>query len=252
MVNLPDQKQPSDIQPLSDRSVPFWRQIATSIQKDISGGIFSPGARLPTEAELSVRFDVNRHTVRRAMEELENRGLVRIEQGRGSFVAEDVLEYSINLRTRFAENIRRQNREPQSRFIRIEELPAETQIADDLRIRRGRPVVFAERLSRVDGRPIAIGRHWFSAARFPGIATLLAEERSISKVLARLGVPDFVRRGTRISARVPTGHEASLLEQPRTLPVQVTHAVNYDPQGNPVEVSIGIYPSNRVHVVVEA
>ena len=56
------------------------------------------------------------------MEELEGRGLVRIEQGRGSFVAEDVLDYPLGPRTRFSETIRRQNREPQGRILRIEEI----------------------------------------------------------------------------------------------------------------------------------
>ncbi len=63
--------------------VALWRQIAGQIQADIASGTCKPGTRLPTEAELSVRFGVNRHTVRRALEELSRDGLVRVEQGRG-------------------------------------------------------------------------------------------------------------------------------------------------------------------------
>ena len=169
------------------QGIALWRQITGTMEKDIAGGSLAPGARLPTEAELSARFGVNRHTVRRAMEELESRGLVRIEQGRGSFVAEDVLDYPVGPRTRFSETIRRQNREPQGRMLRIEELPADAGIAETLKLRRGRPVVLAERLGLADGRPVVIGSHWFSAARFPGIAALLAEDPSITKALARAG-----------------------------------------------------------------
>ncbi|MFC7539728.1 GntR family transcriptional regulator [Siccirubricoccus deserti] len=63
------------------QGVALWRQIAGSLEAEIAAGGLAPGARLPTEAELTARFRVNRHTVRRAMEELENRGLVRVEQG---------------------------------------------------------------------------------------------------------------------------------------------------------------------------
>ena len=63
--------------------VTLWRQIAGQIQNDIASGACKPGMRLPTEAELSARFGVNRHTVRRALEELSRDGLVRVEQGRG-------------------------------------------------------------------------------------------------------------------------------------------------------------------------
>src|SRR3954462_1711093 len=83
------------------QGVALWRQIAGSLETEIAGGGLSPGARLPTEAGLTAPYGVNSHTVRRAMQELENRGLVRIEQGRGSFVAEDVLDYPVGPRTRF-------------------------------------------------------------------------------------------------------------------------------------------------------
>ena len=73
----------------------LWRHIAgNTVRQEIGGDDYPPGARLPTEAELSARFAVNRHTVRRALEELSRGGLIRVEQGRGSFVTEDVLDYT--------------------------------------------------------------------------------------------------------------------------------------------------------------
>ena len=67
--------------------VSLWRQIGAAIEAAIRAGHHAPGERLPTEADLAARFRVNRHTIRRAMEELEARGVVRVEQGRGAFVA---------------------------------------------------------------------------------------------------------------------------------------------------------------------
>lgn len=233
------------------QGIALWRQIAGSLEQEIGAGRLPPGARLPTEAELSARFAVNRHTVRRAMEELETRGLVRIEQGRGSFVAEDVLDYPLGPRTRFSETIRRQHREPQGRILRLEEVDAEAQVAAVLGLRRGRPVVLAERLGLADGRPVVLGTHYFSAQRFPGIARLLAEDSSITRALARLGVPDYRRQVTRIAARMPTVEEAALLEQSRTRPVLVTEAVNVDSAGAPVELSLASYAAGRVQIVVD-
>ena len=149
------------------QGVALWRQIQHALEAEIAGGRHKPGDRLPTEAELSARFAVNRHTVRRAMEELEGRGLVRIEQGRGSFVAEDVVDYRLGPRTRFSENIRSQNREPAGRILRIAEVSAEAGIAEALGLRRGRGVIVVERLALADGRPVVLGTHHFPAARFP-------------------------------------------------------------------------------------
>ena len=97
--------------------VAIWRQIEQTLAQEIETGIFEEGQQLPTEAELAARFAVNRHTIRRAVGMLSDRGLVRVEQGRGSFVRENVLEYMIGRRTRFTENVRRANRSPGGRML---------------------------------------------------------------------------------------------------------------------------------------
>ena len=98
-----------------------------------------PGTRLPTEAELSAQFGVNRHTVRRALEELSRDGLVRVEQGRGSFVAEDVLDYNVEARTRFSEWIRKHNKEPSGIIRQLREIPADQRVAAGLGRARRQP-----------------------------------------------------------------------------------------------------------------
>jgi GntR family phosphonate transport system transcriptional regulator len=249
----PDAAAPDQPTGLTRREgIALWRQIQRALEAEIAGGRHQPGARLPTEAELSARFAVNRHTVRRAMEELEARGLVRIEQGRGSFVAEDVVDYQLGPRTRFSENIRRQNREPAGRILRIAEVQAEAGLAEALNIRRGRAVILVERLGTVDGRPVVLGTHHFPAARFPQLPELLAQNHSITAALAACGVPDYRRRVTRITARLPTPEEAELLQQSRSRPVLVAEAVNTDPDGAVVEVAHGRYAAGRVQLVVES
>jgi GntR family phosphonate transport system transcriptional regulator len=234
------------------QGVALWRQIQQALEAEIASGRHSPGARLPTEAELSTRFAVNRHTVRRAMEELEGRGLVRIEQGRGSFVAEDVVDYRLGPRTRFSENVRRQNREPAGRILRVAEIPAEAGLAEALGIRRGRAVILVERLGLADGRPVVLGTHHFPAARFAQLPGLLSQDASITAALAACGVPDYRRRVTRITARLPTPEEAELLTQSRSRPVLVTEAVNTDPAGVVVDVTQARYAAGRVQLVVES
>src|SRR3546814_709974 len=95
-------------------------------------GQWDEGARLPTEAELASRIRVNRHTLRRAIGGLVDRGLVRVEQGRGIFVRENVLEYLVGRRTRFTENVRRVNRSPGGRAVRLERAKAGREIAEAL------------------------------------------------------------------------------------------------------------------------
>ncbi len=236
---------------LRQGGVALWRQIAGTIERDIAAGTLAPGARLPTEAEFSARFGVNRHTVRRALEELTREGLIRVEQGRGSFVAEDVLDYTVGPRTRFSEWIRRHNREPSGRVLRLCETPADRTVATGLGIRPGTKVVLMERLGFADERAVSLADHYFPPSRLPGILAALRATPSITEALRRVGVPDYRRQVTRVTARLPRGNEAVLLETARNRPLLICENINTDRDGMVVEYALARYPTPRVQIVFE-
>jgi GntR family transcriptional regulator, phosphonate transport system regulatory protein len=231
--------------------IALWRQIANRLQQDIASGINKPGGRLPTEAELSALFRVNRHTVRRALEELSRDGLIRIEQGRGSFVAEDVLEYAVEARTRFSEWIRKHNMEPSGQVLKLCEIAADQRVAAGLALRAGGRVVLLERVGFADDRPVSLARHYFPAVRLKGILEALQASPRITDALRATGVDDYLRLQTRVTARLPTRIEAELLRMARNRPVLVTENTNVDRAGTIVEFSDGCYPTPRVQIVFE-
>jgi len=236
---------------LRQDGVALWRQIAAQLRTDIAGGGLKPGSQLPTEAALSARFGVNRHTVRRALEELSRDGLVRVEQGRGSFVAEDVLDYAIEARTRFSEWVRRANKEPSGQVRQLRELPADHQVAAGLGLRTGSRVVLLERLGFADDKPVGLTSHYFPAARLKGLMAALRDSPRITDALRRVGVDDYLRLQTRVTARLPTPTEAELLRMPRNRPLLVAENINVDRAGTIVEFAVGCYPTPRVQIVFE-
>jgi len=231
--------------------VSLWRQIEAALREEIGNGTFEPGGRLPTEAELSARFAVNRHTVRRALEELSRGGLVRIEQGRGTFVAEDVLDYTVEPRTRFSEWIRKHNKEPSGRILQLKEIGADAQVAGALGLRIGGRVVLLERLGFADDRPVSLVRHHFPVTRTKGLLETLRSSASITEALQQVGIDDYLREVTRVSARLPTAAEAELLRMPRNRPVLIAENINVDRAGAVVEFGVGCYPTPRVQIVFE-
>ncbi len=228
-----------------------WRHIADALRGEVAAGTLRPGDRLPSEPLLAGRFGVNRHTVRRAVEELSRAGLLRVEQGRGSFVAEDVLDYVVSPRTRFSEWIRRHNREPSGRVLHLAEEPASPAVAAGLGLAEGEAVVLLERVGLADGRPVSLASHHFPAARLPGLLPALREEAGISAALARVGVTDYLRQSTRVSARMPTAAEATALSVARGLPLLVCENTNVDRTGRVLEFCIARHPTPRVQVVFE-
>jgi len=231
--------------------VALWRQIEHALAGDIEAGVLEPGARLPTEPRLAERFGVNRHTVRRAVAELAERGLVKVEQGRGTFVTEHVFDYFIGRRTRFTEIVNRQNRIPGGRLLSAHEGVADPSCAEALGIPDGAKVHVLETLGEIDGRPISVASHYFPAKRFPDLIDVHREEGSITKTLTRLGCGDYERRITKITARMPDAADADHLQQPRNRPVLVAESVNVDALGTPVEYGVARFAADRFQIIFE-
>src|SRR5262249_50901136 len=72
---------------------PVWRKIEDIVVAEMARGVSPAESQLPSEKQLAARFDVNRHTVRQAVAAVAQRGLLLVEQGRGSFVVRDAIDY---------------------------------------------------------------------------------------------------------------------------------------------------------------
>jgi len=79
----------------------------------------------------------------------------------------------------------------------------------------------------------------------------LQRHPTITEALRAVGVPDYIRRVTRVGARMPTVAEGGLLRVSRSRPLLVCENVNVDGAGTVVEFGIARYPSSRVQVVFE-
>jgi GntR family phosphonate transport system transcriptional regulator len=230
---------------------PLWRQIADSVADEIRDRVFAPGDRLPTEAELAQRFGVNRHTVRRAVASLQDFGLVRIEQGRGTFVQEDIVDYPLSSRTRFSEIIERQARTPSGTLLRSATIPADQAVSEALGVAQGAPVALIETIGKADSQPISLVGHHFSLDRFPDIFAAYEAEGKITPMLRQLGVDDYFRKSTTVTARMPNSYEMRHLRVARMTPVLCLEAINVDAQGLPVEYGLTRFSSSRVQIRID-
>src|SRR5215813_12237296 len=97
--------------------VALWRRIADQLERAIADGRYPADTRLPGEIEIAKRLGVNRHTVRRALAALADRGLVRPERGSGTYVETRRLRYPIRSRTRFSEIVGAAGREAGGRLL---------------------------------------------------------------------------------------------------------------------------------------
>ena len=229
--------------------VTIWKQIADTLATEIRDDRF-PDGRLPSESELSARFDVNRHTLRQAVQALQEQGLVRIERGRGMFVQRGFVDYALSRRTRFSENLQRQGLLPARHLLCAHEEAPNERVLRELRLAAGERVLRIESLSEASGQPVSLTTAWYPAARFAGLVDMLHAGTAISEMLSRLGVQDYVRSETRVTTQMPTEEAAHLLRQPATRPVLCVCSIDADLQGVRIKYGEALFPGDRVQLTI--
>jgi GntR family phosphonate transport system transcriptional regulator len=228
-----------------------WEQIAAALRADIASGHFAPGSRLPNESLLAERFGVNRHTLRQAVQALTREGFVNVRQGSGTWVRELVLDYALQKRTRLSENLAEAGERAERELLAQESGRPAGPWAQALKIPAGSRIELLYTRSSVRGRPISLSTAAYPSVRLAGMAEAFLRERSITAALRSLGVADYTRLRSSISARLPTPDEADALARPVTQPVLVVNYTNVDAQGVPVEAACTLFAADAVQLQVD-
>ena len=228
-----------------------WRLIAEELRADIAEGRLTAGDRTPSEHDLAERFGVNRHTARQAIATLAADGLVASRRGSGTFVTGDPVHvHRIGVRTRLSSSVGREGGTASGRVIEHAVEPAPPEVA--ARLRPGGPdAVRVETLRTVDGRPLTRGTHWFDPQRLPDIAAALRRTGSVTAALRLVGVDDYIRAATTVSARHATVAEAAELDLEPGAVVLVTNALDTLLDGTPLHVVITRFAASRVVLDIE-
>lgn len=236
---------------MTGKRTPLWQHIAASLTDDISSGRYRPGDKLPTEAQLAARFGVNRHTVRHALKDMGDTGLVLSRRGAGVFVTQAPTDYPLGRRVRFHQNMRAAGRLPARRILTRETRAGDAEETAALALTAGAPVHAIEGLSYADDIAVAHFHSVFPLDRLPGIAEALVETNSVTAALTACGVPDYTRASTRISAARATPTHALHLRCREGEPVLHTRSVNVDGSGRPVEFGNTFYNADRVTLTLD-
>ena len=231
--------------------VALWRQVADGIERGIADGRFAAGEKLPGEMEIAETYRVNRHTVRRALATLAERGLVRAERGSGTYVETQRLAYPLRSRTRFSEIVGAGGQEPRGQLIDASEDFATREVARELGLKTGTPLIRIEALRLADRTPICVSTTWLSAERFPDAGRIFGSARSMTKLLAHYGIRDYRRASTRITAAVADATDAARLDLGLGRPVLVVDSTDVDLDGKPLVTKRSRFAAERVEFLVE-
>lgn len=229
----------------------MWKAIAEALRGDLAEGRYNPGDKLPTEAALSDRFGVNRHTVRHGISALVEEGLIRTRRGAGAFVAATPTDYPLGKRVRFHENLIAAGRTPEKRVLQVEDRAATEGEARALAVASGDPVCAYHGLSLADDQPIALFESLFPLGRLAGITAALEETSSVTGALAAVGVHDYTRASTRLTATRASATQALHLQVSEGDPLLRSSSVNVGEAGQPVEYGRTWFAGDRVTLTLD-
>lgn len=228
----------------------LWQKVTLSIEKDILQRRLSPGDRLPSEEELAKHLDVHRNTVRRALEVLEEKGLVRIEHGHGSFVQERVISHPLSSRKSLPLILKGLDRVGREDVLESATIRPTKEITAALKLSKAQYVRRVDLRTVVDNNPIMVSSVYFPLPRFHGIDQAIAETQSVPDGLKRLGVDDFIRYESRITTGQASRSDATLLAQSRSQPVLQVKNIITDGARRPILFSVIRMSARWIELVV--
>jgi DNA-binding GntR family transcriptional regulator len=224
-----------------DRSspVPLYFQVSRQIEAAIDAGQLAPGDRLENEISLADRWGLSRPTMRRAIQELVDKGLLVRRRGIGTQVVHGRVKRPMDLTSLF-DDLARSDQKPTTRVLERELVAAPAAVAERLGVPAGTQVLHLERLRCARDEPLAVMRNWLPADLGSVLTAEALETRGLYELMRGTGV--HLRIATqRIAARGATTPEARLLQLRKGAPLLTMERVTYDGSGAAVELGSHVY-----------
>lgn len=225
-----------------------FNRIAESLRRSITGGELAPRTQLPPIAVLAREYDTTAITVRRALRDLEEEGLIRVEHGVGTFVADWARQFDFLHLPSFATELAAHDLRPQTEVLGREFAVVQGEAAGALGLPHGARLHVLTRLRRVNGRPIVLQRSYLHGG-LRRVVEEYAPERSLYEML---------REAT---GRAPLAAEENIrtvqLPEPVAGPLEAAGALGFrstrttfDAAGEPLVYDEAFFPSDRVALEV--
>ncbi|MGE5275131.1 MAG: GntR family transcriptional regulator [Verrucomicrobiota bacterium] len=235
--------------------LPLYAQLKDALLREIRDGGFEPGDRFPTEAAIRDRYGVSRATVRQALGDLEESGVIRKVQGLGTFVAVPKIRH-VPLLTSFAELAASQGFRPSHRILSssVEEAPDD--VAAELGLADGARCRFLRRLFLADGNAVGLAETWLPVDALRGHDDLFHRDRlkggSMYEVLRRDPIGLVLDHAAEtIAPGVADAASAAMLGCRPGTPVLLIRRITFTPDERAVECTRLVFVGERYEYRVE-
>lgn len=221
-----------------DNSLPLYLQLKNIIKSQIDSGEMKLNSKIPSETELSERYEVSRITVRNALAELASEGYLIKKQGKGTYVSRPKLSRPIEDCLSFSESCKNAGVESASMVLKKEVIGADDKLKDILRLDEGDKVLYIQRLRLADGEPLMLENNYYSYDKYSFLLDEPLTGSLYDLLLEKKNIDCDRSIKTIISVTVANSDQAHLLQTSIGDPLFVIDTVAADNHDNPVHYGI--------------
>ena len=230
--------------------IPIYLEIRSYMIKQIENGFLVPGDRIPSERELVDLFKVSRMTVRHAIDQLVNDGVLVRMVGKGTYVSSERLATQLNVLNSFSEDIIATGHKPSAKLLSVERIQISDTISNLLSIDCGHDVIKVERLRLVDDLEMALTTSFFPVSRALPIEEIDFNATSIYGQIESLGLR-IEKASETVSAEAADKRIAGFLRVKENAPLLKIVRLTFISNNVPIEYMEGLFRPDRYFISQE-
>ncbi|MBE2184798.1 MAG: GntR family transcriptional regulator, partial [Anaerolineae bacterium] len=225
-------------------------QLKEDLTAEIGRGTYKPHQRLPSQRELCEEYGLSHMTVRRAINELIQEGIIYAEQGKGLYAAEQKQQAELGPLYGFTEDMMLRGMKASSRTLQAGIMTASTMLAHTLQVVVGAPLVHFRRLRLADDEPMALQTIYIPHALCPGLLEHDLEKGSLYEILRVEYGLHLANAESAAGADLASEEEAALLKLTIPAALLVTEQLTYLANSQPIEYARSIYRGDRYRLQI--
>ena len=232
---------------------PMYIKLYEKVLKHIENKKYNTCEKLPSENEFAKEFCVNRHTVRQALQMLKEKGIIYTKKGKGNFVSNIKVPYSISDKSSYSSKILDLGYEPKTKLLSVDIIEPNEEIANKLGLKNKLKVIEFKLLRFANDLPISISFSYFDAFLYRELINNLdCKPFSLYKILEK-SYPNLevTKISTVFESVMATKEQSELLMMPSNSPLLTASTISKDQNGNFVEYGTSYFRGDTCKIKVD-